>query len=53
MLNDITYTEADAQSTVPHLIEQFLWNSPKITIQLFFKSPHVNESGGTGCFILK
>ena len=42
MLNGVTYTEVELQSTAPHLIElfsrQFLRNSPKITNQLFFKS---------------
>ena len=37
------------KSTVVHLIEQFLGNSPKITSQLFFESLIVNGSGGAGC----
>ena len=42
MLNGVTYTEAEIQSTALLLIEllrrQFLANSQKITNQLFFKS---------------
>ena len=41
MLNDVTYTKAEIQSTALHLIEllrrQFLANSPKITNQLSSK----------------
>ena len=42
MLNGVTYTEVEIQSTAPHFIElfsrQFFRNSPKITNQLVFKS---------------
>ena len=42
MLNGVTYTDAEIQSTTLHLLEllskQFLGNSPKITNQLFFKN---------------
>ena len=42
MLNGVTYTDAEIESTALHLLEllsrQFLGNSPKITNQLFFKS---------------
>ena len=52
MLHDIMYTEVEIQSTVPHIIEQFLGNSPKITSQLFSKNFLVNGGGGAACFIL-
>ena len=42
MLNGVTYTDAEIESTALHLLEllsrQFLGNSPKITNQLFFKN---------------
>ena len=42
MLNGITYTEVELQSTVPHL-----------TRQLFFKKLLVNGGRGADCFILQ
>ena len=50
MLNGITYKEVEIQSTVPHLLEQLIGNSPTITSQLFFKSLLVNGSRGASCF---
>ena len=47
------YTEVEVQSTVPHLIEELLENSPKFTSELFFKNLLVNKGGGDGLFYIK